>query len=80
MVRNEFEKMFNYPLDIKLDKYGCVKFGAHDPIKIGHHLLALNSQAVYLDKMDKNRLKMEDMKGSSDILEYLGNYLLEMNN
>ena len=70
-IRNEFEKTFNYPLEIKLDKYGCVKFGAHDQIKLGHHLLSVNGQQVYLDKMDKNKLKIDDLKGSSDLLEYL---------
>jgi trafficking protein particle complex subunit 4 len=71
-IKNESEKTFGYPLDIKLDKIGCVKFGARDSIKLGHNLLAVNNQPVYLDKFD-NKLKMDDMKGASDLFEYLDN-------
>jgi len=70
-ARSEVEKTFNYPLDIKLDQNGCVKFGARDQIKIGHSLLSVNGQAVYLDKMDKNKLKVDDLKGAEDLLEFL---------
>lgn len=73
VVKVESEKTYNYPLEIKLDKLGQVKFGARDPIKIGHSLISINGQQVYLDKMDKNRLKMDDMKGANDVLEYLEN-------
>jgi hypothetical protein len=68
---NENDKVFTYPLDIKLDKYGSVRFGARDPIKIGHNLLAINGKPVYLDKVDQNKLKMDDLKGADDVLEYL---------
>jgi hypothetical protein len=72
-VKSEIEKAFNYPLEIKLDKTGCVKFGARDPIKIGHNLLAVNGQTVYLDKMEKNKLKIGDLKNANDLHEYLEN-------
>lgn len=72
-VKNEVERMFTYPLEIKLDKFGCVKFGAKDQVKVGHSLMAVNNQKVYFDKMDKNRFKIEDMKGASDLFEYLEN-------
>lgn len=72
-IKIECEKTFNYPLEIKLDKYGCVKFGARDQIKIGHSLLAVNGQPVFLEKMEKNKLKIEDLKGANDLLEYLEN-------
>ena len=71
-MRNEFEKSFTYPLEVKLDKYGCVKFGARDPLRLGHNLLAVNGQAVFLDKQDQNKLKIEDLRGAADVLEYLG--------
>ena len=70
-LRNETEKVFTYPMDIKLDKLGYVKFGARDLIKIGHSLMTVDGQPVFLDKMDKNKLKIEDLKGATDVLEYL---------
>lgn len=70
-MKNEIEKQFNYPLDIKIDKFGCVKFGAQDPIKIGHYLLSINGQQVFLDRMDGKKLKIKDLKGASDVSEYL---------
>ena len=70
-IRIENEKTYTYPLEIKLDKLGNVKFGARDPIKIGHSLLAVNGQAVFLEKMEKNKLKIEDMKGANDLHEFL---------
>lgn len=73
LVKNESERTFNYPLEIKLDKLGNVKFGARDPVKIGHSLLSINGQQVFLDKNDKNKLKLEEMKGANDVLEYLEN-------
>ena len=72
-VRNESEKTFTYPLEVKLDKFGSVKFGARDPVKVGHTLMAINGQPVYLDKMDKNKLKIEELKGAKDVLEFLDN-------
>lgn len=80
-VRNESETTFNYPLDIIIDKLGNVKFGARDSIKIGHVLLSINGDQVYSDKMDKNRLKMNDLKGAGDVIEYLeikDNYPLKL--
>jgi hypothetical protein len=73
VLKNESEKMFSYPLEIKLDKFGCVKFGAKDGIKIGHSLLAVNGQKVFFDKMDKNKFKIEDLKGATDLFEYFEN-------
>ncbi|RNA44481.1 trafficking particle complex subunit 4 [Brachionus plicatilis] len=72
-VKIESEKVYNYPLEVKLDKLGCIKFGARDPVKVGHVLISVNGQDVYFDKMDKNRLKMKDMKGAEDVFEYLNN-------
>ena len=72
-IRIETERAFNYPLEIKLDKLGCVKFGARDQIKIGHNLLAVNGQPVFLEKMEKNKLKIENLNGANDLLEYLDN-------
>ena len=80
-VRNESETTFNYPLDIIIDKLGNVKFGARDSIKIGHSLLSVNGSQVYSDKMDKNRLKINDLKGAGDLIEYLDikeNYPLKL--
>ena len=70
-AKNEVEKIFAYPLEIKIDKVGCIKFGAKDPIKIGHTLLAVNGQQVFLDKGDQNKLKINDMKGASDLFQFL---------
>ena len=72
-VRNESEKTYTYPLEIKVDKFGSVKFGARDPVKIGHTLMSINGQPVFLDKMDKNKLKIDDLKGANDVLEFLDN-------
>ena len=72
VVKHEFERSYSYPLEVKLEKSGAVKFGARDPIKIGHSLLSVNGQAAYLDKNDSNRLKFEgDMKGYADVHEFL---------
>ena len=70
-IRNEVEKAFTYPLEIKLDKVGCVSFGARDPVKIGHNLLAINGQPVYLEKMEKNKLKIDELRGADDVHAYL---------
>jgi hypothetical protein len=70
-IKTEIEKTYSFPLEIKLDKYGSVNFGARDPIKIGHNLISVNGQEVYLDKLEKNKLKIEDMKGAKDLHEYL---------
>lgn len=72
-VKIESERSFSYPLEIKLDKLGCVKFGARDPIKIGHVLISINGQDVYFDKMEKNRLKIKEMNGAEDVFDYLNN-------
>lgn len=72
-LKTEFEKSYSYPLEIKLDKLGSIKFGARDPLKIGHILMSVNGQSVFLDKNDKNKLKMDEMKGAQDVLEYLDN-------
>ncbi|CAF1034304.1 unnamed protein product [Brachionus calyciflorus] len=70
-IKIESDRMYTYPLEIKLDKLGTVKFGARDPIKIGHTLISVNGQEVTLDKMDKNRLIIKETK--ADVFEYLEN-------
>jgi hypothetical protein len=73
IVKNEFERSYAYPLELKLDKTGTVKFGAKDPVRIGHTLIAVNGQQVFLDKTDNNKLKIDDLKGASDLFEYFEN-------
>lgn len=70
-LKIESERTFKYPLEIKLDRLGCVKFGARDPIKVGHILISIDGQDVYFDKTDKNRLKIKDL--NKDVFEYLEN-------
>lgn len=77
VVKNEVDRMFNYPLEIKIDKFGCVRFGASKDhnVKVGHTLMAVNGQKVFYDKLDKNKLKIDDQKGGTaiDVLEFLEN-------
>ena len=35
--------------------------------------MAVNGQPVYLEKMEKNKLKIDDLKGANDLHEYLEN-------
>lgn len=71
-VKNETDRMFNYPLDIKLDKFASVKFGGRDHnVKIGHILMSVNGHKVFYDKMDKNRVKIDDPKGIVELFEFL---------
>ena len=75
-TKPKYTPQFNHflnRLEVKLDKIGTVKFGARDPVKIGHTLLAVNGQPVYLEKMEKNKLKIDDLKGANDLHEYLEN-------
>jgi hypothetical protein len=69
LVRNEFERLYTYPLELKLDKTGTVQFGAKDPVKIGHILMSVNGRSVFMDKNEKNKLKIDDLKGSGDDLQ-----------
>ncbi len=70
-MRIESEMSFDYPLDIIIDRLGNVKFGARDSIKIGHSLISVNGNSVYSDKLDKNKLKMENQGNVDDVIEYL---------
>lgn len=70
-AKSDVEKTFNYPLELKLDKSGCIKFGAKDQIRNGQLLLAINGQSVYFDKEDESKLKIEDLRGAKDIFQYL---------
>jgi hypothetical protein len=66
----EIERNFSYPLDLKIDENGIVRFGARDGIRIGQQLLAIGGQTVFKDRID-NKLKQ---KGSNeDVFDYLGN-------
>jgi hypothetical protein len=73
IVKNEFERSYAYPLELKLDRTGAVKFGAKDPVRIGHSLISVSGQAVFMDKTDKNKLRIKDLKGADDLFEYLEN-------
>ena len=70
-VRNEVERVLTFPLDIKIDDNGYVKFGARDGIKVGHSLLAINGQAVTKDK--NNKLKFDNKGVSTEVFEFLKN-------
>lgn len=70
--RAEIERVLTYPLDIKLDENGLVKFGARDGIRIGHTLMAVNGQTVIKDKIN-GKLKVEKQGVLEDVFEYLNN-------
>ncbi len=72
-MRIESELSFDFPLDIIIDSLGNVKFGARDSIKIGHSLISVNGNNVYSDKLDKNKLKMENQGNIDDVIEFLQN-------
>ena len=72
-MRIESELSFDFPLDIIIDKLGNVKFGARDSIKIGHSLISVNGNNVFSDKLDKNKLKMENQGSVDNVIEYLQN-------
>ncbi len=71
--KNEFEQSFDFPLDIILDNFGNVKFGARDSIRIGHTLISVNGKNVFSDKMDSNTLKIGTEAESVNVMSYLSN-------
>jgi hypothetical protein len=68
-VRTEVERVLTYPLDIKIDDNGYVRFGARDGIRIGHSILGVNGQPVTKDK--NNKLKFDNKGFSEDVIEFL---------
>lgn len=68
-VRTEVERVLTYPLDIKIDDNGCVRFGARDGIRVGHTILGVNGQPVAKDK--NNKLKFDNKGTPEDVLEFL---------
>jgi hypothetical protein len=70
-VRTEVERVLTYPLDIKIDDNGYVRFGARDGIRIGHTLMGINGQAVLKDK--NNKIKIDNKGVLEDVFEFLNN-------
>lgn len=72
--KNEIERQFNYPLDIKLqqeNKRIVIGFGQKDGIKPGHVLLAVNGVQVIDNKLDDDR-------DVFDVLDNKENYPLNL--
>ncbi len=70
--RTEIDRTFGFPLDLKIDENGFVRFGARDSIRIGHQLLAIGGQAVFKDRID-NQLKFSKSGKNEEVFEYLNN-------
>ncbi|XP_011496327.1 PREDICTED: trafficking protein particle complex subunit 4 [Ceratosolen solmsi marchali] len=65
----EIEKVFNYPLDIKLtyeNKKIVVSFGQRDGINVGHVLAAVNGQPVTAKELEDGRNVLEMLEKSEN--------------
>lgn len=74
----EIDKEFDYPFNIKIDKYGCVILGSNDgTIRIGHLLLSINNELVFNDRISK-KLRTDKINDIEDHIKNKENYPLKL--